>query len=144
MLCKVLILPADPYALTSVNLARTMGTLRPVVVVAEDVEALVTAAEVDEEALGGAVAAEAALETEVDEAVDEVALVIVAEVAEEVRVEDSVISLARRPPSEAAQQLTSCPDASGGNDDHGSTFNHQPFPTPVEDFVCQHLAAAAG
>ena len=149
MLCKVLILPVDLYALTSVNLARTTGTLRPVVVVAEDVEALVTVAEVGEEALAGAEAAEAALETEVAEmvaeVVAEVALVIVAEAAaEEARVEDLVISQARRRPSEAAHPTPSCPNALGANDIHGSAFSHQPFRTPVDDCLCQHLPAAAG
>jgi len=145
MLCKVLILPVDLYALTSVNLARTTGTLRPVVVVAEDVEALVTVAEVGEEALAGAEAAEAALETEVAEVVAEVALEIVAEAAaEEARVEDLVISQARRRPSEAAHPTPSCPNALGANDIHGSAFSHQPFRTPVDDCLCQHLPAAAG
>jgi hypothetical protein len=97
MLCKVLILQDDLFAWTTASPARTMASLRAVVVEevveVEDVAALATVAE---EALADVEAAEADLETEVDEVVHE------EDEAAQPTAEVLVISLARRQPSRDA------------------------------------------
>lgn len=107
MPCKGLILPVDLYASILANPARTMGTLRPGAVEAEDVEALAIVAEVVEEASEeaseeDAAADEAGLETEVDEVVVEEVHAV--DVAAPLIVAGLVTFLARRQPSRAAHR----------------------------------------
>ena len=102
MPCKGQILPVDLYASILANPARTMGTLQPVAVEVEDVEALAIVAEVVQEVSEGAAADEAGLETEVDEVVvEEVHAVDVAAPPIVVGLETS---RARRQPSRAAHR----------------------------------------
>ena|SRR5947209_4787497 len=136
MRCKALTLAADLYASTLASPALTMATPQLVEVEVEDVEALVTVAE-EGSVVAEVVAevAEAGLEIEVDEVVDEDSVGAEAGVVVQPTVEGLVTSLAGRRPFKGVSLSTST---------HGQTRLSGSWSTTDQTLPFERSALATG